>query len=123
MNELMNIDSRIYVAGHRGMVGSAIVRKLKNEGLTNIITRTSTELDLCNQQGVFDFFENENIEVDVEYEAPFISQFPVANIEVSGNELVLNLGTKHTACLAEDKCLPPQSVLFRPLATLNVASK
>ncbi len=51
--------SKIYVAGHRGMVGSAIVRKLKNEGFDNIITRSSSELDLRNQQAVFDFFDHE----------------------------------------------------------------
>jgi len=52
----MEKSSKIYVAGHRGMVGSAIVRKLKQCGLTNIITRASTELDLRNQQAVADFF-------------------------------------------------------------------
>ena len=55
----MEKDSKIYVAGHRGMVGSAIVRKLKAEGFDNIITRTSSELDLRNQQAVFHFFEME----------------------------------------------------------------
>lgn len=47
---------KIYVAGHAGLVGSAIVRKLKKEGYTNIITRTHSELDLTNQQQVNDFF-------------------------------------------------------------------
>jgi GDP-L-fucose synthase len=51
--------SKIYVAGHRGMVGSAIVRKLQEEGYQNILTRTSSELDLRNQQAVNDFFEAE----------------------------------------------------------------
>lgn len=55
----MEMNSKIYVAGHRGMVGSAIVRKLKEEGFYNIITRSSSELDLRNQQAVFEFFENE----------------------------------------------------------------
>ncbi|WP_299760566.1 GDP-L-fucose synthase [uncultured Pontibacter sp.] len=55
-------DSKIYVAGHRGMVGSAIVRKLQNEGFSNIITRTSKELDLRNQQSVEDFFAEEKPE-------------------------------------------------------------
>jgi GDP-L-fucose synthase len=48
----------IYVAGHNGMVGSAIVRKLEATGFKNIIKRTSAELDLTNQQSVFDFFSN-----------------------------------------------------------------
>lgn len=55
----MNKQDKIYVAGHRGMVGSAIVRKLQKEGFTNIITRTSSELDLRNQQAVADFFATE----------------------------------------------------------------
>ncbi|MFX8957528.1 NAD-dependent epimerase/dehydratase family protein, partial [Acinetobacter baumannii] len=52
----MNKEDKIYVAGHRGMVGSAIVRKLMADGFSNIITRTSSELDLRNQQAVSDFF-------------------------------------------------------------------
>ncbi|MEO8415619.1 MAG: GDP-L-fucose synthase [Ginsengibacter sp.] len=58
----MNTTDKIYVAGHRGMVGSAIVRKLTEEGFTNIVTKTSSELDLRNQQNVKDFFENEKPE-------------------------------------------------------------
>lgn len=54
---MMNKDASIYVAGHNGMVGSAIVRKLKKEGFTNIIVRTSGDLDLRNQQAVADFFD------------------------------------------------------------------
>jgi len=55
----MNKTDKIYIAGHRGMVGSAIERKLKKEGYTNIVTRTSKELDLRNQQAVNDFFATE----------------------------------------------------------------
>ncbi len=55
----MNKQDKIYVAGHRGMVGSAIVRKLQKEGFSNIVTRTSKELDLRNQQAVADFFATE----------------------------------------------------------------
>lgn len=55
----MNLNSKIYVAGHRGMVGSAIVRSLEAQGYTNIVARTSKELDLRNQQAVEDFFESE----------------------------------------------------------------
>ncbi|MEO8949216.1 MAG: GDP-L-fucose synthase [Mucilaginibacter sp.] len=58
----MDKNSRIYVAGHKGMVGSAIHRKLKKEGFNNIITRTSSELDLRNQQAVADFFKQEKPE-------------------------------------------------------------
>ncbi len=52
----MNKDAKCYVAGHRGMVGSAIVRALEKRGYNNILTRTSSELDLKNQQAVNDFF-------------------------------------------------------------------
>jgi GDP-L-fucose synthase len=55
----MNIHSKIYVAGHRGMVGSAIVRYLQQAGFKNIVVRTSNELDLRNQSKVNDFFESE----------------------------------------------------------------
>jgi GDP-L-fucose synthase len=55
----MDKSSKIYIAGHRGMVGSAIKRKLEKEGFTNIIGKTSAELDLKNQQAVSDFFAAE----------------------------------------------------------------
>lgn len=58
----MNKNAKIYVAGHRGMVGSAIVRKLTAQGYANIVTKTSSELDLRNQQAVFHFFEKEKPE-------------------------------------------------------------
>lgn len=56
---MMEKNAKIYVAGHRGMVGSAIVRALKNQGYTNIITRTSKELDLRRQIDVEEFFAKE----------------------------------------------------------------
>jgi GDP-L-fucose synthase len=55
----MEKKDKIYVAGHRGMVGSAIIRKLEKEGYTNIVTRTSAELDLKDQRAVHAFFEKE----------------------------------------------------------------
>ena len=59
---MMEKNAKIYVAGHRGMVGSAIVRELQRQGYTNIITRTHKELDLCRQQDVEDFFAAEKPE-------------------------------------------------------------
>ena len=56
------LNTKIFVAGHRGMVGSAIVRQLEASGHTNIITRTRSELDLTNQQAVVDFFQHEKID-------------------------------------------------------------
>jgi GDP-L-fucose synthase len=58
----MEQTAKIYIAGHRGMVGSGLERKLRKEGYNNIVTRTSNELDLRNQQAVNDFFEKENPE-------------------------------------------------------------
>lgn len=55
----MEKSKKVYVAGHRGMVGSAIYRKLQKEGFTNIVVKTSKELDLRDQKAVADFFETE----------------------------------------------------------------
>ena len=55
----MNLESKIYVAGHRGLVGSALMRQLQAKGYTNIITRTHAELDLIDQHAVRDFFTAE----------------------------------------------------------------
>jgi GDP-L-fucose synthase len=59
----MSLNSKIYIAGHRGMVGSAIKRQLESLGHKNIITRSRQELDLLNQQAVADFFEKEKPEI------------------------------------------------------------
>jgi len=59
---MMEKDAKIYVAGHRGMVGSAIVRELERQGYTNIVTRTHAELDLCRQDAVEAFFAQEKPE-------------------------------------------------------------
>ncbi|MEO8066274.1 MAG: GDP-L-fucose synthase [Flavobacteriales bacterium] len=61
----MNKSDKIYVAGHRGMVGSAIVRRLQKDGFNNIVTRTSKELDLKEQSAVRQFFSNEKPDVVV----------------------------------------------------------
>jgi hypothetical protein len=68
------------------------------------------------------FLETDDLEVDVEHEAPFISQFPIERIETDGDALVFHLGIKHTACLAEDKCLPPnlnKVSILTPLANFK----
>ncbi|MDD5053064.1 MAG: GDP-L-fucose synthase [Sulfuricurvum sp.] len=58
----MQKNSKIYIAGHRGLVGSAIVKNLREKGYTNLIYKTHNELDLCNQQAVAEFFEAEKPE-------------------------------------------------------------
>jgi len=60
--QTLSPKSRIFIAGHRGMVGSAICRLLKGQGYQNVVTRTSTELDLTDQQSVRLFFESEEID-------------------------------------------------------------
>jgi hypothetical protein len=59
-----------------------------------------------------------DLAVEVEHEAPFVSQFPIDRVEAAGEALAIHLGTKHTACLAEDRCLPPnlnKPSVLRPL--------
>ncbi len=66
--------------------------------------------------------ETENLEVDAEHETPFISQFPVSSVAVEGDALLVQLGITHTACLAEDQCLPPalnKSFHFKPLPDIQ----
>jgi hypothetical protein len=53
------------------------------------------------------FLGANDLEVDVEHEAPFVSQFPIEKVEADGEALNIRLGVKHTACLAADRCLPP----------------
>ena len=77
----MEKDSKIYVAGPRGMVGSAIVRALQREGYTNIITRTHSELDLCRQQQVEAFFAAEKPEY------VFLAAAKVGGIVANSNAL------------------------------------
>ena len=77
----MEKDSKIYVAGHRGMVGSAIVRALQREGYTNIVTRTHSELDLCRQEQVEAFFAAEKPEY------VFLAAAKVGGIVANSNAL------------------------------------
>ncbi len=70
------------------------------------------------------FLESEDLEVDVEYEAPFVSQFPITSVETDDEFLVIRLGIRHTECLAQDRCLPSprpkeESLLQRPLKSLQ----
>ena len=87
-------NSKIYVAGHKGMVGSALCRALVSKGYTNLIGKTSDELDLRNQQAVLDFFEQENPEVVIDAAAKvggilanndFPYQFLMENMQIQNN--------------------------------------
>jgi GDP-L-fucose synthase len=63
---MISNNTKIYIAGHRGMVGSAVWRVLENKGYNNLIGKTSSELDLRNQQGVLDFYNQEQPEVVID---------------------------------------------------------
>ena len=85
---------KIYVAGHRGLVGSALIRNLESRGYANILTRTHAELDLTDQKATFDFLESERpdaivlaaarvggIQANNTYRAEFIYQnLAIANV-------------------------------------------
>jgi GDP-L-fucose synthase len=95
----MNKNDKIYIAGHRGMVGSAIERLLKREGYTNLITRTSKELDLRNQQAVGDFFATEKPDY-VFMSAAKVGGILANNIyraEFIYNNLMIELNVVHAA--------------------------
>lgn len=90
----MNKDTKIYIAGHRGMVGSAIWRNLEAKGYTNIVGRTSKELDLRNQQAVFAFYKEEQPEVVIDAAArvggilansEYPYQFIMENMQIQNN--------------------------------------
>ena len=87
-------EAKIYIAGHRGMVGSAVWRALQNKGYTNLLGKTSTELDLRNQQAVTDFYKKEQPEVVIDAAAKvggilannnFPYQFLMENLQIQNN--------------------------------------
>ena len=87
-------NSKIYIAGHRGMVGSAVWRALQKRGYTNLLGRTSAELDLKNQEAVKDFYAAENPEVVIDAAAKvggilanrdFPYQFLMENMQIQNN--------------------------------------
>lgn len=77
----MEKTSKIFIAGHRGMVGSAILRQLQNDGYTNLITKNRQEVDLLNQAAVVDFFKNEKPEY------VFLAAAKVGGIEANRSQL------------------------------------
>ena len=116
----MDKESKIYVAGHRGMVGSAICRQLEQQGYKNIVTKTHGELDLCNQQAVHDFMQYEKpdyvilaaakvggIFANNEYPAEFIYQ----NLMIESNVIhqAYKAGVEKLLFLGSS-CIYPKSV-------------
>lgn len=103
---------------------------LRNEAMCRLQTWTSDDHDhrltagkllgILNKAGPL--LLTDDIEVDVEHEVQFISQFPLESMEVADSHLLFKLGERHTACLALDKCKPPaspQSIFFKPLPTFR----
>ena len=90
----MEKDAKIYIAGHKGMVGSALLRNLKANGFTNLVLRSSQELDLTNQQAVASFFETEKPEYvflaaakvgGIEANNTYRAQFLYENLMIQSN--------------------------------------
>ncbi len=137
---MISRSAKVYVAGHRGMVGSAVLRRMTDEGFTQIITSTSAELDLRSQAAVFDFFERERPEVVVlaaakvggilansTYPADFIYDNLVIAcnvIEASrrvGTEKLLNLGSSCIYPRLAPQPLQEDALLTGPLEPTNRA--
>lgn len=96
----LNYNTKIYIAGHRGMVGSAIWRTLESKGYSNLIGRTSAELDLKEQQAVRSFFETEKPEVVIDAAAKvggilanndYPYQFLMDNMQIQNNLIATSL--------------------------------
>lgn len=136
----MKKNSKIYVAGHRGLVGSAIVRNLKENGFTNIITQTRAELDLLNYAKVSDFFAKEKPEYvflaaakvgGIHANNTFPADFIFENLQVQNNVIhnsylnkvkkILFLGS---SCIYPRECPQPikeEYLLTGPLEKTNEA--
>lgn len=138
MSDPINARSKIYVAGHRGMVGSAIIRRLQSAGYLNIITRAHSELDLTNQKAVDEFLEDEKpdyiflaaakvggIHANSTYRAEFIYQNLMVAANVihaawrAGIQRLLFLGS---SCIYPRDCPQPikeEYLLTGPLEQTN----
>lgn len=140
MTEIKNQNPRIYVAGHRGMVGSAIVRALETTGASNIVVRTRQELDLTCQADVLRFFENERPEIvffaaarvgGIHANNTFPAEFLHQNLTMAVNSIhaAWRTGTKRFLFLGST-CIYPRNapqpmqedcLLTSPLETTNEA--
>ena len=136
----MNLDAKIYVAGHNGLVGGSIVRCLKKNGYKNIITRTHNELDLINQTAVNDFFAKEKpdyvflaaahvggIGANSTFPADFIYQNMVIGFNVveasriNGVKKLMNLGSTCIYPKMAEQPIKEESLLTGPLEPTNDA--
>ena len=135
---MMNLSSKIYVAGHRGLVGSAILRSLEKQGYWNILTRTHVELDLMDRQRVAAFFEKEKPEYvflaaakvgGIIANSTYPAEFIDSNLSIQTN--VINESWKNgvkrllflgSSCIYPRECPQPikeEYLLTGPLETTN----
>jgi GDP-L-fucose synthase len=131
-------NKKTFVAGHRGMVGSAVLRELERQGYTNIITKTRQELDLLNQGNVFKFFQNERPEIVIIAAAKvggvyanntYRGDFIYDNIQISSNiikasqvydvEKLINLGSSCIYPVDAPKPIKEESLLTGTLEPTN----
>lgn len=134
----MDKNSKIFVAGHRGLVGSAIVRKLKNDGYRNLILKTRQELDLRDKEAVENFFKVEQPEYvflaaakvgGIQANNTYPADFIVQNIEIETNVITsaLQVGVKRllflgSSCIYPRECPQPikeEYLLTGPLEPTN----
>lgn len=134
----MSSSSRIYVAGHNGLVGSAIVKRLTKGGYTNLVTQSHKELDLCDQRAVDQFFAKENLDVVVIAAAKvggilanntYRADFILDNLQIQTN--VISSALKHgvdrllflgSSCIYPRECPQPireEYLLTGPLEPTN----
>jgi hypothetical protein len=116
ITEVARVDKRFVDCG--GTLRNDSVCRLQTWTAQDFHHRLSAGklLDILNKAAAF--LPGGDVEVDVEHELEFVSQFPLENVEVDGPELRLNLSTRHTACLASDQCGVPAAMLpvrFKPL--------
>ena len=130
---VMQINDKIYVAGHNGLVGSAIIRKLRKKGFENIITRSHSELDLTNQSEVQAFFETEKPDYvfmaaakvgGIQANREALDQFMYINTMIEFNTIMaaFNTGVKKfcflgSGCIYPREC--PQPIKEEYLLTLH----
>lgn len=136
----INKNDKIFVAGHRGLVGSAIVRNLESKGYTNIVKRTHKELDLTNQADVYAFFEKEKPDVVVLAAAKVgginannttPAEFAYENMQIQCNVIhaahlnhvkkLLFLGSSCIYPRMAPQPIPEDALLTGPLETTNEA--
>lgn len=134
----MNKKSKIYIAGHRGLVGSAIVKNLEAKGYTNLVYRTHKELDLTNQEAVSNFFKEEKPEyvilaaakvggivanntyrADFIYENLQIQNNVIHQSYVNGVDKLLFLGSTCIYPKNAPQPMPEDSLLTSPLEYTN----